>query len=110
MPDNHSAKANKLSSMRLSLTTQHLKERTAALAKGLNDALNKGKGARAPHLFSHPLSSSPPPSGSNDSQNFNIDLSVGSFETGSGLYVRLSHLPHRTPLRPHANTPSSIMR
>lgn len=91
MPDNHSAKPNKLSSMRLSLTTQHLKERTAALAKGLNDALNKGKGAHAPSLccLRHLGSSSPPPSGSNDSQNFNIDLSVGTFETGSGLYVRL---------------------
>lgn len=43
-PENHGAKASKLSSMRLALTTQHLKERTSAIAKSMNDALAKGKG------------------------------------------------------------------
>lgn len=69
-PEVHSAKPSKLSSLRLQLTTQHLKERSSAAAKKLNEALAKSS-----------------KKGEDDTQTINLSVSVGDFEKGSGLKV-----------------------
>ena len=82
-PELHGAKPSKLSTLRMTVTTQHLKEQSAAAARKLNEALAANSAKR----------------GEDDTQTINVQVSVGEFTTGSG--IKVPRIPHNAHTHTH---------